>query len=81
MRIGLADPTIGVGRGVRATKARLGIGTLDKEWAANSYVGGCLDVYGTRHTVVWDPTLRDLLAPIIRSLARKQPHHLGEYQG
>ena len=29
MRIGLADPTIGVGRGVRATKARLGIYMVD----------------------------------------------------
>lgn len=71
----------GIGWHVRRVARLQAEGALDKEWAANSYAGGCLDVYGTRHTVVWDPTLRDLLAPIIRSLARKQPHHLGEYQG
>ncbi len=36
-------------------------GLLDDEWAANSYAGDALDVYGRRHAVVFDPTLRDLV--------------------
>lgn len=32
---------------------------LDDEWRANSYAGGCLDVYGQPHPVVFDPRLRD----------------------
>jgi len=36
---------------------------LAREWAANSYADDCLDVYGVRHPVVYDPRLRDLVAP------------------
>ena len=38
-------------------------GKLDLEWAANSFANGFLDVYGSRHPVVQDTTLRDLLMP------------------
>lgn len=38
---------------------------LEKEWAANSYAGGALDVYGEPHPVVYDPTLRNLVAPFV----------------
>lgn len=41
-------------------------GGLDEEWAANSYAGDWIDVYGSRHQVVFDPTLRDVVAPWIR---------------
>ncbi len=37
-------------------------GGLDREWAANSHRDGHLDVYGTPQPVVFDPTLRDLVA-------------------
>jgi hypothetical protein len=37
---------------------------LDDEWAANSYLDGCLDVYGTRRRLVYDPTLRDLVGSL-----------------
>jgi glycosyltransferase involved in cell wall biosynthesis len=43
---------------------------LDEEWEANSYADGFLDVYGSRRSVVFDPTLRDTLSPIINTLAR-----------
>jgi len=38
-------------------------GRLDTEWAANSYAGASIDVYGERHKVIFDPTLRYLVAP------------------
>jgi hypothetical protein len=36
---------------------------IEREWAANSYADDCLDVYGVRHPVVFDPRLRDALRP------------------
>lgn len=39
---------------------------LKKEWAANSYKDGCLDVYGERHPLIFDLTFRDLVAPFVR---------------
>jgi hypothetical protein len=39
---------------------------LDEEWAANSYAGDWIDVSGTQHQVIFDPTLRDVVAPWIR---------------
>ena len=39
---------------------------LDEEWAANSYVGDSINVYGTEHPVIFDSTLRDAVAPLIR---------------
>jgi len=46
-------------------------GKLDQVWAANSYEGEYLDVYGERHAVVFDSRLRDAVAP----------HILGTRQG
>lgn len=40
-------------------------GMIDQEWAANSYEGDYLDVYGEKHEVTFDPRLRDLVAPHI----------------
>lgn len=40
-------------------------GGLDDEWAANSYVGDSINVHGTQHRVIFDPTLRDAVAPLI----------------
>ena len=39
--------------------------SIDAEWAANSYENDALDVYGTRRPVVFDPTLRDAVAPFL----------------
>ena len=39
---------------------------LNEEWAANSYVGDSIDVYGTQHPVIFDSMLRDVVAPWIR---------------
>jgi hypothetical protein len=36
---------------------------LEAEWAANSYADGYLDVYGVPHETIFDPTLRDAVAP------------------
>jgi Methyltransferase domain/Glycosyl transferase family 2 len=44
-------------------------GKLEAEWAANSYLDECLDVYGDKHPVVVDATLRDILAPWIEAAA------------
>jgi hypothetical protein len=44
-------------------------GGLDAEWRANSYAEDCLDVYGERHPLVIDTTLRDLVAPWIEASA------------
>ena len=38
---------------------------LDEEWAANSYAGDWIDVWEARHQVIFDPTLRDVVAPWI----------------
>jgi hypothetical protein len=38
---------------------------LDQEWIANSYADDSLDVYGVRHRVVVDTTLRDVVQPWI----------------
>jgi Glycosyl transferase family 2 len=39
--------------------------SIDAEWAANSYKDDALDVYGRRRSVVFDPTLRDAVAPFL----------------
>jgi hypothetical protein len=38
---------------------------IQREWEANSYRGNYVDVYGQRHPVVFDPRLRDAVAPFI----------------
>ena len=45
-------------------------GGLEREWAANSYEGDSLDVYGKRRQVVFDPRLRDLVGPHLSHLLR-----------
>lgn len=45
-------------------------GRLEEEWAANSYAEDCLDVYGETHPLVFDPTLRDAVAPFVAAPAR-----------
>jgi glycosyltransferase involved in cell wall biosynthesis/predicted O-methyltransferase YrrM len=40
-------------------------GALDREWAANSYAGAALDVYGTEHPLVVDHRLRDAVRPFL----------------
>ena len=51
------------------------LGELEREWRANSYAGGRLDVYGSAHKVVFDPRLRDVVKPWISaaSAAREEP--------
>ena len=45
---------------------------VDAEWSANSYKDGHLDVYGTRHEVIFDSRLRDAVSPfILRSFWKK----------
>ena len=39
---------------------------IDQEWAANSYEDDFLDVYGEKHPVLFDPRLRDAVAPFLR---------------
>ena len=39
---------------------------IEREWAANSYEGDHLDVNGGRHPVVFDPRLRNAVAPLLR---------------
>ena len=46
--------------------ARLrGAGELDQEWAANSYRGMTLDLYGQEHPLIVDHRLRDAVAPFL----------------
>ena len=52
---------------VRRWKRLAKEGLLDREWAANSYEDGHLDVYGQRHPVIFDSRLRDVIAPWIRN--------------
>ena len=42
--------------------------SIDAEWAANSYKDDALDVYGARRPVVFDPTLRDAVAPFLEQV-------------
>lgn len=48
-------------------------GKLDLEWAANSYRDGHLDVYGERRRLVFDPRLRDAVAPLMSASSRRHP--------
>ena len=44
-------------------------GSARGEWAANSCADGCLDVYGERHPLIFDPALCDAVVPFVaRSL-------------
>ena len=39
--------------------------SIEREWAANSHENGFLDVYGRKHPVIFDPRLRDAVAPFL----------------
>jgi glycosyltransferase involved in cell wall biosynthesis len=45
-------------------------GRMDQEWAANSYEGEYLNVYGDRYPVVFDSRLRNLVAPFLPRASR-----------
>jgi len=56
----------GQGRYRRTYLAKFeGKSDIEREWEANSYRGTYLDVYGQWHPVVFDPRLRDAVAPFI----------------
>lgn len=56
----------GQGRYRRTYLAKFeGESDLEQEWKANSYLDDHLDVYGQRHPVIYDPRLRDAVAPLI----------------
>lgn len=42
-------------------------GSLEAEWAANSYADDTLDLYGTERPVIIDTKLRDVVAPFLKS--------------
>jgi hypothetical protein len=46
-------------------------GELDQEWAANSYRGTTLDVYGQKHPLIVDHRLRDAVAPFLPHSAKR----------
>lgn len=48
-------------------------GALEAEWRANSYADESLDLYGKPHPVVFDPRLRDAVAPWIGGAMPKLP--------
>lgn len=48
---------------------------VEREWAANSYEGDTLDVYGEKHPVVFDPRLRDAVAPFLPRSAWRKIYH------
>lgn len=54
------------GRNRRRLAELEGGSIVDLEWAANSYEGDHLDVYGEHHPVVFDPRLRDAVAPFLK---------------
>lgn len=47
-------------------------GTLKQEWAANSYESDSLDVYGECHLLIFDPTLRNAVAPFVQGMSKAQ---------
>jgi glycosyltransferase involved in cell wall biosynthesis len=51
---------------------------VEQHWAANSYDGDFLDVYGEKHPVLFDPRLRDAVAPFVpQPLWRRLYRRLG----
>jgi glycosyltransferase involved in cell wall biosynthesis len=58
--------SLGPGWHARRWQRLMEEGVLEREWAANSYADdGCLDVYGDPHETVFDPTLRNAVAPFL----------------
>src|SRR5918998_620419 len=48
---------------------------IEQEWAANSYEGDFLDVYGEKHPVLFDPRLRDAVAPFLPQPLWRKVYH------
>jgi hypothetical protein len=46
-------------------------GMMEQEWAANSCEDGYLDVYGKKHRVVFDPRLRNAVAPHLQEVSER----------
>ena len=57
--------TSGQGWHTRRWKKLKEEGSLEQEWAANSYEDDSLNVYGKLHPLVYDPTLRDAVARFV----------------
>ena len=55
----------GQGRYRRMLGELEGESDVEQEWAANSYKDEHLDVYGQQHPVIFDPRLRDAVAPYV----------------
>src|SRR5262249_32770657 len=64
---------LGVGWHLRRWRRLVREGRLAAEWAANSYLDGQLHRQGGAHSLVFDGTLRDLVAPFIHPNGREQP--------
>lgn len=56
----------GQGRNRRRLAGLQGESDIEREWEANSYQDGFLDVYGKKHRVVFDPRLRNAVAPFLQ---------------
>ncbi|MEJ7841876.1 MAG: glycosyltransferase family 2 protein [Rubrobacter sp.] len=71
-RVRTADRPAAAGRKPGQGRYRRMLGELrdeqavDEHWAANSYEGDFLDVYGEKHPVLFDSRLRDALAPFVQ---------------
>jgi hypothetical protein len=46
---------------------------IEREWAASSYKNDFLDVYGKQHKGVFDPRLRNVVAPDLSRNHRAGP--------
>ncbi len=65
-RAAAAGRNPGQGRNRRRLAELNNEAAIEREWAANSYQDDYLDVYGERHPVVFDPRLRDAIAPFVQ---------------
>ena len=59
------EPYLRLAWHVRRWRRLAAEGALDSEWAANSYRGDSLALSGGPHAVVFDPRLRDVVAPLV----------------
>lgn len=72
----------GQGRNRRRLAGLQDDSAIDQEWAANSYEDDFLDVYGETHLVLFDPRLRDAVAPFLpQPLWRRVYRRFGRLTG
>lgn len=72
----------GQGRNRRRLAELDGENAVEQEWAANSYQNNHLDVYGEKHPVLFDPRLRDAIAPFLpQPLWRRVYQRFGRLTG